>query len=394
MPHWLQVLLVVTFVASVLQSLITAYDGNTLRENPSYRPEGSGGILYTLRSGTPSYNHENKRGDVVAKTDGSGALTYQAQYEAFGKQVATSGSTLDRQKSNSKDTDPSGLVDEGMRYRELETGMFINRDPAGFELMMGEDYWMINGRKVQKANSPEASLAAASWQMSAAKDQSRGSAPTMSASAAAGGEDSDDSKFYERVHVAGGAEPNLYTYVRQNPWTGFDPEGLATVTITDTNDKTTTLNDVSNKQIRDTVGKMPDHSVKKITITGHATAFSEDTGKHGKSDQGISISGIDSKGEWQVTFDDNGQKVSDVLAPKMADKSEVHLNGCNTANDRKWMMIGSKDNISNSLSKEMPGVTVTGNRGFAVGDQWYGHQFSKELHGVGVSRSYVNGKEQ
>jgi RHS repeat-associated protein len=82
-------------------------------------------------------------------------LTYQAQYEGFGKQVATNGSTLDRQKSNSKDTDPSGLVDEGFRYRDLETGMFINRDPTGF----------VDG-------------------------------------------------------------PNLYTYVKQNPWTSFDPEGL------------------------------------------------------------------------------------------------------------------------------------------------------------------------
>jgi len=116
---------------------------------------GVGGILYTLRGGAPSYTHENKRGDVVAKTDSTGSLTYQAQYEAFGQQVATVGTTLDRQKSNSKDTDPTGLVVEGFRYRDLETGMFINRDPAGF----------IDG-------------------------------------------------------------PNLYTYVQQNPWTKFDPEGL------------------------------------------------------------------------------------------------------------------------------------------------------------------------
>jgi RHS repeat-associated protein len=124
---------------------------------------GVGGILYTLRGGTPSYTHENKRGDVVAKTDGTGTLTYQAQYEAFGKQTATTGSTLDRQKSNSKDTDPTGLVDEGMRYRDLETGMFINRDPAGF----------VDG-------------------------------------------------------------PNLYTYVVQNPWTKFDPEGLDATNTTPT----------------------------------------------------------------------------------------------------------------------------------------------------------------
>jgi RHS repeat-associated protein len=119
---------------------------------------GVGGILYTLRGGTPSYTHANRRGDIVAKTDGTGALTYQAQYAGFGNQTATNGSTLDRQKSNSKDTDPTGLVDEGMRYTDLDTGMrvFLTRDPAGF----------VDG-------------------------------------------------------------PNLYTYVRQNPWTKFDPEGLA-----------------------------------------------------------------------------------------------------------------------------------------------------------------------
>jgi RHS repeat-associated protein len=118
---------------------------------------GVGGILYTVRGGTPSYTHENRRGDVVAKTDGSGSLTYQAQYEGFGNQVASTGTTTDRQKSNSKDTDPTNLVCEGFRYRDLDTGMFINRDPAGF----------VDG-------------------------------------------------------------PNLYTYVVQNPWTHFDPEGLYT----------------------------------------------------------------------------------------------------------------------------------------------------------------------
>jgi len=46
---------------------------------------GIGGILYTLRSGAPSFKHYNSRGDVVAATDSIGALTYQAAYEAFGK---------------------------------------------------------------------------------------------------------------------------------------------------------------------------------------------------------------------------------------------------------------------------------------------------------------------
>jgi RHS repeat-associated protein len=93
---------------------------------------GVGGILYTLRGGTPSYTHYNNRGDVVAKTAANGSLTYEAQYEAYGKRTAEQGSTDDRQKANTKDEDPTGLLNEGFRYRDLETGTFITRDPLMF----------------------------------------------------------------------------------------------------------------------------------------------------------------------------------------------------------------------------------------------------------------------
>lgn len=116
---------------------------------------GIGGILYTLRNNQPSYTHYNNRGDVVAKTDGDQAVTYQASYEAFGTRTQEVGQTQDRQKANTKDEDPTGLLNEGFRYRDLETGSFITRDPLGFK-----------------------------------------------------------------------AGPNFYTYVHQNPWTKFDPEGL------------------------------------------------------------------------------------------------------------------------------------------------------------------------
>ncbi|MBC2592658.1 hypothetical protein H5P28_00130 [Ruficoccus amylovorans] len=125
---------------------------------------GIGGLLYSLRGGTPSYKHYNSRGDVVAATDGNSSLTYQAAYEAFGRHGDTAsseeyiapGATLDRQRANTKDEDPTGLLNEGFRYRDLETGTFITRDPLGF----------VDG-------------------------------------------------------------PNLYSYVVQNPWTKFDPRGLS-----------------------------------------------------------------------------------------------------------------------------------------------------------------------
>ena len=117
---------------------------------------GVGGVLYTLRGSTPAYTHENRRGDVVAKTDASGSLTYQAAYLAFGQHPQEHGHTDDRQKANTKDEDPTGMTNEGFRYRDLDTCSFITKDPAGF----------VDG-------------------------------------------------------------PNLYTYVKQNPWTMFDPEGLS-----------------------------------------------------------------------------------------------------------------------------------------------------------------------
>lgn len=82
---------------------------------------GVGGILYSTRAGVPSFTHYNRRGDVTAKTDGTGAVTYQATYEAFGKRATETGTTLDRQTSNTKDEDAPGHMIEGHRVRDLET---------------------------------------------------------------------------------------------------------------------------------------------------------------------------------------------------------------------------------------------------------------------------------
>jgi len=93
---------------------------------------GVGGLLYSVRSGVPSFKHYNSRGDVISATDDAGAATWQGTYEAFGKRTQESGSTQDRQKANTKEEDPTGLLNEGFRYRDLETGAFITRDPLGF----------------------------------------------------------------------------------------------------------------------------------------------------------------------------------------------------------------------------------------------------------------------
>lgn len=116
---------------------------------------GIGGLLHSLRDGTPKYNLGNGRGDVVAQSDATGVLTWTASYEAFGTRPVETGSNADRQRANTKEEDPTGLLWEHFRYRDLETGVWLSRDPAGF----------VDG-------------------------------------------------------------PNLYAYVRQNPWTSFDPFGL------------------------------------------------------------------------------------------------------------------------------------------------------------------------
>ena len=120
---------------------------------------GEGGpvrsLLYSNRGGQISVSAMNARGDVGGKINAAGVLSYEAAYEAFGDIESEAGATEDRQKANTKEQDPHGLINDGFRYRDAETGSFITRDPAGF----------VDG-------------------------------------------------------------PNLYTYVRQNPWTAFDPLGL------------------------------------------------------------------------------------------------------------------------------------------------------------------------
>ena len=117
---------------------------------------GVGGLLYTIRnplypwqglawwpnsfpgnpqvpqSMTQRYNLSNGRGDIVAQSDSSGALTWTASYEAYGKRTKETGANQDKQGANSKDEDPTGLLNEGFRYRDIETGVWLSREPAGF----------------------------------------------------------------------------------------------------------------------------------------------------------------------------------------------------------------------------------------------------------------------
>jgi RHS repeat-associated protein len=69
---------------------------------------------------------------VVAQTDAHGTVTWTGSYEGYGTRTEETGTNLDRQRANTKEEDPTGLLNEGFRYRDLETGTWLSRDPAGF----------------------------------------------------------------------------------------------------------------------------------------------------------------------------------------------------------------------------------------------------------------------
>lgn len=94
---------------------------------------GVGGMVYSIRNGQLEASHSNHRGDVVARTDASGALSYFARYNAFGTRFDEFGATYDRQRGNTKDEEtPLGLSFQGMRILDLEHGIWLTKDPAGY----------------------------------------------------------------------------------------------------------------------------------------------------------------------------------------------------------------------------------------------------------------------
>jgi RHS repeat-associated protein len=107
---------------------------------------GVGGMVYSIKhtqaSGLPPQtsiicSHANHRGDIIARSSDTGSLTSFALYEAYGTRPTewSDGVTgdPDRQKANTKEEETDlGLLNEGMRYRDLETGTFLTRDPIGY----------------------------------------------------------------------------------------------------------------------------------------------------------------------------------------------------------------------------------------------------------------------
>ena len=89
---------------------------------------GVGGMVYSIKDGGTENediicSHANHRGDIIARSNASGSLTSFALYEAYGTRPYEWGDDPDRQKANTKEEESDlGLLNEGMRFRDLETG--------------------------------------------------------------------------------------------------------------------------------------------------------------------------------------------------------------------------------------------------------------------------------
>ncbi len=95
---------------------------------------GVGGMVYSIRNGTIIFSHANHRGDIIARSNLGGSLTSFALYEAYGTRPEGGTGDPDRQKANTKEEETDlGLLNEGMRFRDLETGTFLTRDPIGYQ---------------------------------------------------------------------------------------------------------------------------------------------------------------------------------------------------------------------------------------------------------------------
>jgi RHS repeat-associated protein len=183
---------------------------------------------------------------------------------------------------------------------------------------------------------------------------------------------------------------NLYGYVENDPINAFDGDGLSTVRI----NGQTVLVDPTNQQFRETIKSYPDGSIRNLEITGHGSRYAQEIGK-GATPQGlIWYPGVSRA----IQIDDDASFLKDLLAPKMIKGGNIDLRGFNTA--REWYLFGDGQNITRQLSVERPNVSVTGSRGFYLGNEWnapwdhdIGFRIGRENHAlVRTWRTYLNGK--
>jgi hypothetical protein len=198
------------------------------------------------------------------------------------------------------------------------------------------------------------------------------------------------------IGFAGGM--NMFTYAGGDSINQLDPFGLSTVRIA-TRDQSgnvsiSTLIDPSIDHFRAVIAGIEDSSIIAMEIIGHGR-YDTLVVEPGVSGDGlVNLGRIDG-----IVYSDTAEDFSDSILPKLAPNACIGLGGCNTANNRN-KVFGSEDNISKRLSEELPGVAVTGYRGFAFGTEvaipWDRDKYvrvGRENYSLGFGRTYFNGED-
>jgi len=128
--------------------------------------------------------------------------------------------------------DPTGLLNEGFRYRDLETGSFITRDPIGYQLMQPTDKWYLDGKEATFQEYDGAVYPGTFIDTNPSKTAKTTHEEKLGhvESSMDGNEDPGQRSH---CHVAVPGAPNIYIYCAENPWTHFDALGL----LSDTQDE-------------------------------------------------------------------------------------------------------------------------------------------------------------
>ena len=78
------------------------------------------------------YYHQDGLGSVVMITDGNAAVTGTQRFDAWGNQVASTG-TVPQYGYTGRELDETGLVYYRARYYDPTIGRFVKRDPVGLK---------------------------------------------------------------------------------------------------------------------------------------------------------------------------------------------------------------------------------------------------------------------
>lgn len=195
------------------------------------------------------------------------------------------------------------------------------------------------------------------------------------------GYDTEIGRWLSRDPIAERGGVNLYAYVGNSPVSFYDPLGLrADVNFNDG----TTKSAMTADGLYEIINNASNGSISSIAMMGHSSpemqgiSMSDRDGQHVilKTASGrIELS--TSNGQWP----DFAKLVKDKLSHKGSAAPVINLNGCNTAR--------GDDNIAQALSRQLPGVVVTGSPTATLGKYW-GNESSSSWGGP--ANVYMNGE--